>query len=54
MLIFAHTGHWSSYLVTLVPTVAFIVWLVFNTWRERGRERAKRLAAPEGLRDQER
>jgi hypothetical protein len=35
----AHAGHWVSSLVILLPTVAFIVWLVLITVRDRRRER---------------
>jgi uncharacterized membrane protein len=42
VLVFAHAGHWIDSLLILVPTVAFIVWLVATTARERRRERQKR------------
>jgi hypothetical protein len=39
VLVLAHTGHWVSSLLILLPTVAFIVWLVLVTVRDRRRER---------------
>ena len=39
MLIIAHAGHWIESVLILVPTVAFIVWLVAITIRDRRRER---------------
>ena len=39
MLVFAHAGHWISSLLILLPTLAFIVWLVAITVRDRRRER---------------
>jgi hypothetical protein len=42
MLVFAHAGHWISSLLILLPTVAFIIWLVVVTMRDRRRERSKR------------
>jgi hypothetical protein len=39
MLVLAHAGHWVSSLLILLPTVAFIVWLVLITVRDRRRER---------------
>jgi hypothetical protein len=39
VLLFAHAGHWISSLLILVPTVAFIVWLVAITVRDRRRQR---------------
>jgi hypothetical protein len=41
MLVFAHAGHWISSLLILLPTVAFIVWLVLVTRRDRRRDRAQ-------------
>jgi hypothetical protein len=41
MLVLAHAGHWISSLLILLPTVAFIVWLVLVTMRDRRREREK-------------
>jgi hypothetical protein len=38
--IFAHAGHWISSLLILLPTVAFILWLVVVTMRDRRRERS--------------
>ena len=35
----AHAGHWISSLLILLPTVAFIVWLVAVTLRDRRRQR---------------
>ena len=40
MLLFAHAGHWISSLLILLPTVAFIIWLVAITVRDK--RRAKR------------
>lgn len=42
VLVFAHAGHWLSSLLILLPTVAFIVWLVAVTVRDRRRERSGR------------
>jgi hypothetical protein len=39
MLVLAHAGHWISSLLILLPTVAFIVWLVIITIRDKRRER---------------
>ena len=39
MLVIAHAGHWVSSLLILLPTVAFIIWLVAVTLRDRRRER---------------
>jgi hypothetical protein len=39
MLVLAHAGHWISSLLILLPTVAFIVWLVLVTVRDRHRAR---------------
>jgi hypothetical protein len=39
--LFAHAGHWISSLLILVPTVAFILWLVAVTVRDRRRERQR-------------
>jgi hypothetical protein len=39
MLVIAHAGHWVSSLLILLPTVAFIVWLVVITLRDKRRER---------------
>ncbi|MEA2458944.1 MAG: hypothetical protein QOC95_1916 [Thermoleophilaceae bacterium] len=41
MLVIAHAGHWIESLLILLPTVAFIVWLVIVTMRDRRRERQK-------------
>jgi hypothetical protein len=41
VLVFAHAGHWISSLLILLPTVAFIVWLVAVTVRDRRRERSR-------------
>jgi hypothetical protein len=35
----AHTGHWISSVLILVPTVGFILWLVAVTVRDRRRAR---------------
>jgi hypothetical protein len=40
VLLLAHAGHWISSLLILLPTVAFIIWLVAITVRDR--RRAKR------------
>jgi len=42
MILFAHAGHWISSLLILLPTVAFIVWLVAITLRDRRRQRRLR------------
>ena len=39
MLVFAHAGHWVESLLILLPTVAFIIWLVAITLRDRRRQR---------------
>jgi hypothetical protein len=41
MFVIAHAGHWISSLLILLPTVAFIVWLVLITVRDRRRERER-------------
>jgi hypothetical protein len=41
MLVIAHAGHWISSLLILLPTVAFIVWLVAVTVRDRRRQRQR-------------
>jgi hypothetical protein len=38
----AHAAHWAEAVMFLGPTLVFIVWLVFNTRRERQRLDAKR------------
>jgi cyanate permease len=43
VLLFAHAGHWISSLLILLPTVAFIIWLVAITRRDRRREREKQI-----------
>jgi uncharacterized membrane protein len=43
VLLFAHAGHWISSLLILLPTVAFIIWLVAITVRDRRRERGKQI-----------
>jgi hypothetical protein len=43
MLVFAHAGHWISSFLILAPTVAFIVWLVVVTVRDKRREREKQV-----------
>jgi hypothetical protein len=42
VLVLAHAGHWISSLLILLPTVAFIIWLVVVTVRDRRRERSGR------------
>jgi hypothetical protein len=39
VFVIAHAGHWVSSLLILLPTVAFIVWLVVITLRDKRRER---------------
>jgi hypothetical protein len=39
LLLLAHAGHWISSLLILLPTLAFIVWLVAITVRDRRRQR---------------
>jgi hypothetical protein len=41
MLVIAHAGHWISSLLILLPTVAFILWLVSITVRDRRRARER-------------
>jgi hypothetical protein len=41
VLVFAHAGHWISSLLILLPTVAFIIWLVLITLRDRRRDRER-------------
>jgi hypothetical protein len=41
VLVIAHAGHWISSLLILVPTLAFIVWLVAVTVRDRRRQRQR-------------
>jgi hypothetical protein len=41
VFVMAHFGHWGSSVLILVPTLAFIVWLVASTIRERRRERGQ-------------
>jgi hypothetical protein len=43
VLVIANAGHWISSLLILLPTVAFIIWLVLITVRDRRREREKQL-----------
>ncbi len=43
MFVIAHAGHWIASLLILLPTVAFIIWLVLITVRDRRREREKQL-----------
>ena len=33
----AHAAHWAEAVLFLAPTLGFIVWLVFNSRRERER-----------------
>jgi hypothetical protein len=39
VLVLAHAGHWISSLLILLPTVAFIIWLVAVTLRDKRRQR---------------
>jgi preprotein translocase subunit YajC len=41
VFVIAHAGHWISSLLILLPTVAFIIWLVLITRRDRRRERQR-------------
>ena len=41
----AHTGHWITEVLTLVPIVGFAVWLGINVVRQRLRERRQAAAA---------
>jgi hypothetical protein len=41
MLVIAHAGHWIESFLILLPTVAFIIWLVLVTRRDRRRDRQK-------------
>ena len=41
VLVFAHAGHWISSLLILLPTVAFIIWLVAITVRDKRRQRQR-------------
>jgi hypothetical protein len=45
MLVLAHAGHWISSLLILLPTVAFIAWLVLVTVRDRRRGRDEQQSA---------
>jgi hypothetical protein len=36
---YAHAGHWVTSVVYMLPIVAFLLWLVFVTVRDRMRER---------------
>ncbi len=38
---YAHAGHWITTVVYMLPVVAFLVWLVFVTVRNRMRERGE-------------
>ena len=39
MIVLAHAGHWVSSLLILLPTLAFIIWLVAITVRDKRRQR---------------
>jgi hypothetical protein len=41
VFVIAHAGHWVSSLLILLPTVAFIIWLVVITLRDKRRERSE-------------
>ena len=41
MFVIAHAVHWLSSLLILLPTVAFSIWLVLITVRDRRRERQR-------------
>ena len=34
----AHAGHWSTSVITMAPVVAFALWLIVITIRDRRRE----------------
>jgi hypothetical protein len=36
---YAHAGHWVTTVVYMLPIVAFLLWLLFVTLRDRMRER---------------
>jgi hypothetical protein len=38
---YAHAAHWLTSVVYMVPIVAFLLWLVFVTVRDRVRERGE-------------
>ncbi len=38
MIVLAHAGHWLVQVAYFVPVLAFLLWLVFTTLRERRRE----------------
>jgi uncharacterized membrane protein YtjA (UPF0391 family) len=38
---YAHATHWITTVVYMLPVVAFLVWLVFVTVRDRMRERGE-------------
>ena len=37
MMVLAHAGHWLVQVAYFVPVLAFLIWLVFTTVRERRR-----------------
>ena len=39
MSVLAHPGHWIVQVAYFAPVLAFLLWLVFTTLRERRRER---------------
>jgi hypothetical protein len=36
---YAHAAHWVTSVIYMLPIVAFLIWLVFITVRDRMRER---------------
>ena len=39
MTVLAHAGHWIVQVAYFAPVLAFLVWLVITTLRQRRRER---------------
>ena len=39
MTVLAHPGHWLVQVAYFVPVLAFLVWLLFTTLKERRRDR---------------
>jgi hypothetical protein len=39
MIVLAHPGHWLVQVAYFAPVLAFLLWLVITTLRERRRER---------------
>ena len=39
MPVLAHAGHWIEYVLILIPTLGFVLWLAAITIRDRRRQR---------------